>query len=71
MDNQGAVLRITPWERDVLQLLADGKATNEIATYLGMHIPDFESGLSRLFAAMGAATQAEAIARALKRGLLT
>jgi DNA-binding NarL/FixJ family response regulator len=71
MDNQGAVLQITPWERDVLQLLADGKATNEIATYLGMRTPDFESGLSRLFAAMGAATQAEAIAGALKRGLLS
>jgi hypothetical protein len=36
-----------------------------------MRIPDFESGLTRLLAAMGAATQAEAIARALKRGLLT
>jgi hypothetical protein len=35
-----------------------------------MRTPDFESGLSRLFAAMGAATQAEAIAGALKRGLL-
>jgi DNA-binding CsgD family transcriptional regulator len=71
MDNQGAVLQITPWERDALQLLADGKATSEIATYLGMRAPDFESGLTRLFAAMGAATQAEAIAGALKRGLLT
>jgi DNA-binding NarL/FixJ family response regulator len=70
MDNQGAVLQITPWERDVLQLLADGKATNEIATHLGMRTPDFESGLTRLFAAMGAATRAEAIAGALKRGLL-
>ena len=64
MDNQGAVLQITPWDRDVLQLLAAGKATNEIATRLGMRTPDFESGLTRLFAAMGAATQAEAIAGA-------
>jgi DNA-binding CsgD family transcriptional regulator len=71
MDQQGAVLQITPWERDVLQLLADGRATNEIATHLGMRTPDFESGLTRLFAAMGAATRAEAIAGALKRGLLT
>lgn len=71
MDNQGAVLQITPWDRDVLQLLAAGKATNEIATRLGMRTPDFESGLTRLFAAMGAATQAEAIAGALKRGLLS
>jgi DNA-binding CsgD family transcriptional regulator len=71
MDNQGAVLRITPWERDALRLLANGKARNEIATYLGMRTRDFESGLTRLFTAMGAATQAEAIAGALKRGLLT
>jgi hypothetical protein len=47
MDHQGAVLQITPWERDVLQLLADGRATNEIATHLGMRTPDFESGLTR------------------------
>jgi DNA-binding NarL/FixJ family response regulator len=71
MNNQGTVLQITPWERDVLRLLANGKAKNEIATYLGMRARDFESGLTRLFAAMGAATQAEAIAGALKRGLLT
>jgi DNA-binding CsgD family transcriptional regulator len=65
------MLQITPWERDALQLLANGKAMNDIATYLGIHARDIESDLTRLFAAMGAATQAEAIAGALKRGLLS
>jgi DNA-binding NarL/FixJ family response regulator len=64
------VLHITPWERDALQLLADGKAPSELATCLGVCPSDVESGLARLFEAMGAASPTEAIAVALKRGLL-
>jgi hypothetical protein len=29
------VLRITPWERDALQLLADGQTRNELSRRLG------------------------------------
>ena len=64
------MLHITPWERDALQLLADGKPPNELAAHLGVCPTELESGLARLFAAMGAATPTEAIAVALKRGLL-
>jgi len=65
------VLHITPWERDVLQMLADGKAAAELAACLGVCQAEVESGLARLFAVLGAATTNEAIAVALKRGLLT
>jgi DNA-binding NarL/FixJ family response regulator len=66
----GRVLHITPWERDALQLLANGKAAIEIANNLGIAESDIESHLSRLFAAMGAASHTDAIAIALERGLL-
>jgi two-component system, NarL family, response regulator YdfI len=66
----GPVLRITPWERDALQLLANGTAAVDVASDLGIAASDVESRLTRLFAAMGAASQTEAIAIALKRGLL-
>ena len=64
------VLLITPLDRDALQLLADGSAANKIASDLGLPEPEIESHLTGLFARMGAAGPAEAIAIALKRGLL-
>ena len=64
------VLHITPSERAALQLLADGKAGNEIACGLGISEPAVEPHLSTLFARMGVASRAEAVAAALRRGLL-
>jgi len=65
------VLQITPSERAALQLLANGKATAEIAGHLG--VTEWEVGphLTRLFARMGAASGIEAIAVALRRGLIS
>lgn len=64
------VLEITPAERNALQLLAIGTPADEVARNLGAAESDGESQLTRLFAAMGAANQTEAVAIALKRGLL-
>jgi DNA-binding NarL/FixJ family response regulator len=64
------VLHITPWERSVLELLASGLATNELARRLGVTEPEMEARLITLFARMGAATQADAVASASRRGLL-
>jgi len=64
------VLHITPWERRVLEQLATGVATIEIAHRLGMDEPDVESRLDTLFMRMGVRTRAEAVAAALRRGLL-
>jgi DNA-binding CsgD family transcriptional regulator len=67
----GSVLWIAPWERNALQLLADGLTTNELSRRLGFRASEIESRLARLFAAMGAETHTEAILIAHKRGLLT
>jgi two-component system, NarL family, response regulator YdfI len=64
------VLHITPWERHALEQLANGVAMTEIADRLGMNEPDVESRLNTLFARMGVRTRAEAVAAALRRGLL-
>jgi DNA-binding CsgD family transcriptional regulator len=64
------VLQITPTERAALQLLADGKATHEIADRLRVSESTIEAHLRRLFAKMGASTRAEAVAAAIRRGLL-
>ena len=63
-------LHITPSERAVLEYLASGAATHEIARRLGMNEPDIETWLQTLFARMGVRTRAEAVAAAMRRGLL-
>lgn len=65
------MLQITPWERAALQLLANGKATDELAGRLGFSECELEAYLTTLFARMGAASRTEAIADAFRRGLLS
>lgn len=69
--SQTPVLHITPSDRVALQLLAKGTAAIEIANNLGLPESELESHLTTLFARLGAASRSEAIAIALKRGLLT
>jgi DNA-binding NarL/FixJ family response regulator len=64
------ILHITPSERVILEGLAIGTATSEIAGRLGMNEPDVESCLKALFARMGVRTRTEAVAAAVRRGLL-
>jgi DNA-binding CsgD family transcriptional regulator len=64
-------LQITPLEREALRLLANGRTTSDVAVSLGISRPDTTTLLAELFAAMGASTQADAIAAAHRRGLLT
>ena len=63
-------LRITPWELTALELLANGRPTNEMAGRLGISESEVEAHLKTLFARMGAASRTEAIAAAFHRGLL-
>jgi len=65
-----SLLHITPGERAALQLLADGRATDEIASGLGLSSGAVESHLATLFARMGAASRSEAVAAAVRRGLV-
>ena len=64
------MLHITPWERSALELLATGTDTSEMASRLGMPEPEIQVRLRTLFARMGAASPADAIAAAVRRGLL-
>ena len=64
------MLYMTPDERQALQMLADGTATDAIADLLGMSERQVEVRLSALFARMGATSQDTALASAFRRGLL-
>ena len=64
------MLHITPYERAVLQLLADGRGRIEIAGRLRISERQFEAGLSRLLTTMGARNTLEAIEAAIRRGLV-
>jgi len=65
------VLQITPQERAMLQLLANGHEGLEIAGRLGVSERELEAGLTNLLATMGARSRSEAVALASRRGLLT
>jgi len=65
------VLRITPHERAVLQLMSDGSETLEIASHLGISAHEVEACVTSLLAAMGARSRTEAVALASRRGLLS
>jgi len=64
------VLQITPSERALLECLANGAAVNEIARRLGANEHQIDASLHSLFARMGVTSRAEAVAAALRRGLL-
>jgi DNA-binding NarL/FixJ family response regulator len=64
------VLQITPEERATLQLLADGKGTSEIAVRLRVSECQIDEQLTTLIARLGATSRTEAVAAAVKRGLV-
>jgi DNA-binding NarL/FixJ family response regulator len=65
------VLQITPEERDMLLLLANGRSTHELAGRFGVSDRVVEAALAALYARMGATDRIEAVATAFRRGLLT
>jgi DNA-binding NarL/FixJ family response regulator len=64
------IVHITPWERSALELLAAGTTVTQIGGRLGASLDEIEERLAVLFAKFGAATRAEAVAAASRRGLL-
>jgi DNA-binding CsgD family transcriptional regulator len=65
------MLVITPQERDALQMLADGTPPEVIARRLGMTARDAEATVRALFAKQGSSTRSEALAEAVRRGLVS
>jgi DNA-binding CsgD family transcriptional regulator len=64
------MLHITPGERDVLRLLADGATSAGIAGHLGIGVSDVEAFVGALMNRMGAVSEAGLVAAARRRGLL-
>ena len=64
------MLLITPTEREALCLLAQQRATTEIADCLRIGPEEIGPYLTSLFSRMGVSSEAEAITSALQRGLL-
>ncbi len=64
------LIRITPHDRTVLQLLASGNEPLEIATKLRISEQQFEAQLFRLLWTMGVPNKAEVVRAAERRGLL-
>jgi RNA polymerase sigma factor (sigma-70 family) len=62
--------RLTPREREVLELVAEGMSNREIAERLGNSEHTVKFHVSSLLGKVGAVTRAELVAIAIRRGLI-
>jgi two-component system nitrate/nitrite response regulator NarL len=67
----GAVEPLTPREREVLDLLAQGLTNRRIAERLGISEHTAKFHVAAICGKLGAATRAEAVTRGLRGGLIT
>ncbi len=70
-DERSAGIQLTERERECLELAADGQTNDEIAEFLGLTPHTVRFHLGNAFRKLDAVNRAEAIARAIKRGLLS
>lgn len=61
---------LTPREREVLQLIADGKTTREIAQHLGVSVKTAESHRTNMMAKLDIHGTARLVRYAIRRGLI-
>ncbi len=61
---------MTPRQREILQLLAEGKSAKEIASALGLSARTVEDHKYRLMESLGIENNAELIHFAIKHGLV-
>ncbi len=61
---------LTPREREVLQLIAEGKTTKEIAALLGLSVKTVESHRTRLMSKLDLHETASLVRYAIRRGLI-
>jgi DNA-binding NarL/FixJ family response regulator len=63
-------ISLTPRQREVLHLLADGKTTAEIASELSLSRTTTRNHIANLLAAMGVHNRLQAVLAARKAGIL-
>jgi DNA-binding NarL/FixJ family response regulator len=68
--SSGRVPALTPREREILAMLAEGLPNKLIASRLGISDHTVKTHLEAIFDKLGASTRAEAVARAVRSGLL-
>jgi RNA polymerase sigma factor (sigma-70 family) len=69
-DAEFAIERLTPREREVLELVAEGMSNRAIAERLGNSEHTVKFHVSSLLGKLGAVTRAELVAIAIRRGLI-
>jgi DNA-binding NarL/FixJ family response regulator len=69
-DEAAAAETLTPREREVLSLLADGLGNKEIATRLGISEHTIKFHIRSILAKLGASSRTEAVSRGLRGGLI-
>lgn len=70
-DGQGRSIELTPRQREVLQLLAEGRSAKEIGTILGISPRTAETHKYKMMDDLGLATTAELVQYAIRHGLVT
>jgi DNA-binding NarL/FixJ family response regulator len=61
---------VTPRQRDVLRLIAEGRTTQQIAEELGLSVYTVKNYVERTFSRLGVYSRAGAVGLALREGLL-
>jgi DNA-binding NarL/FixJ family response regulator len=69
-DDAATIERLTPRERDVLELIAEGVTNRAIAERLGNSEHTVKFHVASLLGKLSAATRAELVAIAVRRGLI-
>ncbi len=69
-DSESMIEHLTPREREVLELVAEGMSNRAIAERLGNSEHTVKFHVSSLLGKLGAATRAELVAIAIRRGLI-
>ena len=64
------VITVTPREREVLELVAEGRSASEIASRLFIETSTVKSHLHSIYEKLGVSERAAAVAEGIRRGLL-
>ncbi|HEX5949050.1 MAG TPA: response regulator transcription factor [Actinomycetota bacterium] len=70
MRNTRPAMSLTPRQRQVLSLMAEGKTTREIAYELGLSPFTVKNYIERIYERLGALDRVQAVSMAVRQGLI-